>query len=158
MGRCRGTVQTSERQQYGRKGDAEPPLIVFDCNAFVIRQIDSGCCFENQDDAKFNKFLVSLQVHFWSLFGYSDNYADWFQLRCSDGEADRSATAVVGEITFALYHVGTVLVLVNMLIAIMSGTLQKTTDESDIQWQFHRTRVGCPFYGLEIVRLLFFFS
>lgn len=94
-----------------------------------------------EETAKFTTFIQSLRVHFWSVFGYSDDYANWFKLHC-EGNHDRLTTGAFGEIIFALYHVGTVLVLINMLIAIMSGTLQKTTGESDIQWQFHRTRVS----------------
>ena len=115
---------------------------------YVYLQTGPACCFKDLENAKFTDFGKSLQVHFWSIFGYSDNYAEWFTLQCGEGNQDRDVTAKFGEVIFALYHVGTVLVLVNMLIAIMSGTLQKTIDESDIQWQFHRTRVSYFSYSL----------
>ncbi|XP_039248762.2 short transient receptor potential channel 5-like isoform X1 [Styela clava] len=106
---------------------------------------DIHCCFSEEGTQKFTTIVSSLQVCFWSIFGYSDDYNRWFNLTCADESAKKEITAVFGETVFALYHIGTVLILVNMLIAIMSGTLQKTIDDSDIQWQFHRTRVWIRF-------------
>ena len=37
-----------------------------------------------------------------------------------------------------LYHFAAIIILVNMLIAMMSNSFQKTHDHAEREWKFHR--------------------
>lgn len=50
-------------------------------------------------------------------------------------------TQYAGELLLGLYTIASLLVAINMLIAMMSNTYQRVADDADIQWKFSRTRM-----------------
>ncbi|VDM83152.1 unnamed protein product [Strongylus vulgaris] len=42
---------------------------------------------------------------------------------------------------FIMYHCTSIIVLLNMLIAMMSHSFQTINDHADLEWKFHRTKL-----------------
>nr|XP_039252029.1 short transient receptor potential channel 4-like isoform X1 [Styela clava] len=87
---------------------------------------------------------------FWTLFGYSQVFKDNMGTDCPDNEY--LFTEVVGTIIICMYHIIAIIVLVNMLIAMMSNSFQKTHDDAEREWKFHRTQLWLKFIRNEINR------
>ncbi|XP_077991558.1 short transient receptor potential channel 5-like [Glandiceps talaboti] len=84
-----------------------------------------------------HKALITL---FWTLFGMSD-------IRSLDmALSDRWFTEIIANVLFALYHVLTVVVLLNILIAMMSNTYQHVEDDADMQWKYARSLLWLSYY------------
>ena len=76
----------------------------------------------------------SVKSLFWTMFGYGD--LDWLAIvvdnRCRNHTeicydvTQHSLTEFVGHFLYGMYHVGIILVLLNMLIAMMSNSLTQT--------------------------------
>uniref|UniRef100_A0A915MHE8 Transient receptor ion channel domain-containing protein n=2 Tax=Meloidogyne TaxID=189290 RepID=A0A915MHE8_MELJA len=43
---------------------------------------------------------------------------------------------------FILYHMASIIVLLNMLIAMMSHSFERINDHADLEWKFHRSKVN----------------
>lgn len=52
-----------------------------------------------------------------------------------------SFTEAVGYLAFACFEVVSVIIILNMLIATMSNTFQRVTDNVEVEWTFGRTEV-----------------
>lgn len=50
-------------------------------------------------------------------------------------------TQFVGQGMFIMYHCTSIIVLLNMLIAMMSHSFQIINDHADLEWKFHRTKL-----------------
>ncbi|CAJ0942580.1 unnamed protein product, partial [Mesorhabditis belari] len=50
-------------------------------------------------------------------------------------------TQLFGRALFIIYHMTSIIVLLNMLIAMMSSTFQTINDHADLEWKFHRTKL-----------------
>ncbi|KAF5895516.1 serine/threonine-protein phosphatase 6 regulatory ankyrin repeat subunit B-like, partial [Clarias magur] len=69
---------------------------------------------------------------FFALFGLTEQD----DIICSDHSPDENAGLI--KLVFGIYLVVTVIVLLNLLIAMMSNTYQCIQDQSDIEWKFGR--------------------
>ena len=79
-------------------------------------------------------FFRCFELLFFSLFGLTE--VD----KLEDGAKDNS-TFVLAKATFGIYNVITIIVLINLLIAMMSDTYQRIQMQSDIEWKFGRAKL-----------------
>ncbi|XP_022789137.1 short transient receptor potential channel 3-like isoform X1 [Stylophora pistillata] len=92
----------------------------------------------NETEHKFARIGGTLRFLFWDLFGMSD---------LSDLRTDKNfiITQYTGEVLLGLYTIFSIVVAINMLIAMMSNSYQRVADDADIQWKFSRTRMWMPY-------------
>ncbi|XP_020604076.1 short transient receptor potential channel 3-like [Orbicella faveolata] len=92
----------------------------------------------NATEHKFAQIDGSLRFLFWDLFGKS---------ALSDLSTDKNfiITQYTGELLLGLYSILSILVALNMLIAMMANSYQRVADDADIQWKFSRTRMWMPY-------------
>ena len=81
-------------------------------------------------------FFHCFELLFFSLFGLTE--VD--RLKGPAGDVD-SATFILAKATFGIYNVITIIVLINLLIAMMSDTYQRIQMQSDIEWKFGRAKL-----------------
>ena len=79
-------------------------------------------------------FFRCFELLFFSLFGLIE--VD----KLEDGAKDNS-TFMLAKATFGIYNVITIIVLINLLIAMMSDTYQRIQMQSDIEWKFGRAKL-----------------
>ncbi|XP_049947297.1 short transient receptor potential channel 4-like [Schistocerca serialis cubense] len=87
---------------------------------------------------------ATLKTLFWALFTMSPlESADVVIQNLPDTDVINRHyfTETIGYIAFALFEVISVIVMLNMLIATMSNTFQKVTDNVAIEWTFGKTEV-----------------
>lgn len=82
----------------------------------------------------FERIDGTLSTLFWALFGH---------VEFSTFETDKNSqiTKVTGELLFAGYSLASVLVLLNLLIAMLNNSYKKVDKEKDIKFKFARTRI-----------------
>ncbi|KAK3736326.1 hypothetical protein QZH41_020794 [Actinostola sp. cb2023] len=80
-------------------------------------------------------FFFCFELLFFSLFGLTEMDS----LRPKDKHP--SATHVIAKATFGIYNVITIIVLINLLIAMMSDTYQRIQRQSDTEWKFGRAKL-----------------
>ncbi|KAL9980318.1 hypothetical protein ACROYT_G008886 [Oculina patagonica] len=93
-------------------------------------QIEGGTGLQNTTVDFFRCF----ELLFFSLFGLTEVE----KLR---PDTDDSATFILAKATFGIYNVITIIVLINLLIAMMSDTYQRIQMQSDIEWKFGRAKL-----------------
>lgn len=79
-------------------------------------------------------FFRCFELLFFSLFGLTEVE------RLRPGSND-SATFILAKATFGIYNVITIIVLINLLIAMMSDTYQRIQMQSDLEWKFGRAKL-----------------
>lgn len=101
----------------------------------------SGCkgirC-PNQNNA-FSTLFETLQSLFWSIFGLISLYV-------TNVEAKHEFTEFVGSTMFGTYNIISLVVLLNMLIAMMNNSYQHIADHADIEWKFARTKLWMSYF------------
>uniref|UniRef100_A0A4W5N2U8 Transient receptor potential cation channel, subfamily C, member 4a n=1 Tax=Hucho hucho TaxID=62062 RepID=A0A4W5N2U8_9TELE len=88
---------------------------------------------------KFVAYVKTLQSLFWSIFGLISLYV-------TNVEADHQFTEFVGATMFGTYNVISLVVLLNMLIAMMNNSYQHIADHADIEWKFARTKLWMSYF------------
>lgn len=96
------------------------------------------------DEAKMSKvrqnILDIFTTLFFSLFGSADTQKLYNLTKIpEDGIPEFSVVLV--RIVFGLYSLVTIVVLVNLLIAMMSDTYQRIQSQSDLEWKFGRAKL-----------------
>lgn len=109
-------------------------------------QEDTSSGIKTAQVSSFVSFSNSLKTFFWALLCMSDLASADVIIENLPGETEgttttnsHSFTEAVGYISFALFEVLTVIVILNMLIATMSSTFQRVTDNVDVEWTFGKT-------------------
>ncbi|XP_076833136.1 short transient receptor potential channel 4b [Brachyhypopomus gauderio] len=101
-----------------------------------------NCCkgirCEKQNNA-FSTLFETLQSLFWSVFGLID-------LHVTNVGPDHEFTEFVGATMFGTYNVISLVVLLNMLIAMMNNSYQHIADHADIEWKFARTKLWMSYF------------
>ncbi|XP_035390105.1 short transient receptor potential channel 4b [Electrophorus electricus] len=101
-----------------------------------------NCCkgirCEKQNNA-FSTLFETLQSLFWSVFGL-------INLHVTNVEPDHKFTEFVGATMFGTYNVISLVVLLNMLIAMMNNSYQHIADHADIEWKFARTKLWMSYF------------
>ncbi|KAG7190878.1 hypothetical protein KM043_006939 [Ampulex compressa] len=115
-------------------------------------QIDDESKLKVQQVSSFVNFIASLKTLFWALFCMSPIESADVVIENLPGETEtetivnhHSFTEIVGYISFAGYEFISVIVVLNMLIACMSNTFTKVTDNVIVEWTFGRTEAYVDF-------------
>lgn len=113
-----------------------------------MAQVDPDSNAESRQESSFVGVSDTFKVLFWGLFCMSSQDAASVvieNLPTESGELGsintHDFTEAVGYTLFGVFTVLTVIVLLNMLIAAMSNTFQKITENVDVEWIFGRTEV-----------------
>ncbi|XP_032358318.1 short transient receptor potential channel 4b isoform X2 [Etheostoma spectabile] len=97
-----------------------------------------GIRCEKQNNA-FSTLFETLQSLFWSIFGLISLYV-------TNVEPGHEFTEFVGSTMFGTYNVISLVVLLNMLIAMMNNSYQHIADHADIEWKFARTKLWMSYF------------
>ncbi|XP_028430329.1 short transient receptor potential channel 4b isoform X2 [Perca flavescens] len=97
-----------------------------------------GIRCEKQNNA-FSTLFETLQSLFWSVFGLISLYV-------TNVEPGHEFTEFVGSTMFGTYNVISLVVLLNMLIAMMNNSYQHIADHADIEWKFARTKLWMSYF------------
>ncbi|KAM4536406.1 short transient receptor potential channel 5a isoform 3-T4 [Odontesthes bonariensis] len=97
-----------------------------------------GIRCERQNNA-FSTLFETLQSLFWSIFGLINLYV-------TNVKARHEFTEFVGATMFGTYNVISLVVLLNMLIAMMNNSYQLIADHADIEWKFARTKLWMSYF------------
>ncbi|XP_054858587.1 short transient receptor potential channel 4 isoform X2 [Eublepharis macularius] len=97
-----------------------------------------GIRCEKQNNA-FSTLFETLQSLFWSVFGLINLYV-------TNVKARHEFTEFVGATMFGTYNVISLVVLLNMLIAMMNNSYQLIADHADIEWKFARTKLWMSYF------------
>ncbi|NXH54749.1 TRPC4 protein, partial [Rhabdornis inornatus] len=97
-----------------------------------------GIRCEKQNNA-FSTLFETLQSLFWSIFGLINLYV-------TNVNARHEFTEFVGATMFGTYNVISLVVLLNMLIAMMNNSYQLIADHADIEWKFARTKLWMSYF------------
>uniref|UniRef100_A0A8D2ZRT4 Transient receptor potential cation channel, subfamily C, member 4b n=1 Tax=Scophthalmus maximus TaxID=52904 RepID=A0A8D2ZRT4_SCOMX len=97
-----------------------------------------GIRCEHQNNA-FSTLFETLQSLFWSVFGLISLYV-------TKVEPKHEFTEFVGSTMFGTYNVISLVVLLNMLIAMMNNSYQHIADHADIEWKFARTKLWMSYF------------
>ncbi|KTF85647.1 hypothetical protein cypCar_00039348 [Cyprinus carpio] len=85
------------------------------------------------------RLFETLQSLFWSIFGLLNLYV-------TNVKARHEFTEFVGATMFGTYNVISLVVLLNMLIAMMNNSYQLIADHADIEWKFARTKLWMSYF------------
>uniref|UniRef100_A0A5S6QHN1 Ion_trans domain-containing protein n=1 Tax=Trichuris muris TaxID=70415 RepID=A0A5S6QHN1_TRIMR len=96
-----------------------------------------GYCDESA--SAFTSISDSYTTLLWSLFGITNT-------KTTDVEEHHEITQWTGRALYIAYHVTSIIVLLNMLIAMMSHSFQRINDHADLEWKFHRTKLWMGFF------------
>uniref|UniRef100_H2ZXH2 Transient receptor potential cation channel subfamily C member 4 n=1 Tax=Latimeria chalumnae TaxID=7897 RepID=H2ZXH2_LATCH len=97
-----------------------------------------GIRCEKQNNA-FSTLFETLQSLFWSIFGLINLYV-------TNVKARHEFTEFVGATMFGTYNIISLVVLLNMLIAMMNNSYQLIVDHADIEWKFARTKLWMSYF------------
>ncbi|XP_075122011.1 short transient receptor potential channel 4 isoform X2 [Leptodactylus fuscus] len=98
----------------------------------------TGIRCEKQNNA-FSTLFETLQSLFWSIFGLINLYV-------TKVKPNHTFTEFVGATMFGTYNVISLVVLLNMLIAMMNNSYQLIADHADIEWKFARTKLWMSYF------------
>uniref|UniRef100_A0A3Q1B065 Transient receptor ion channel domain-containing protein n=1 Tax=Amphiprion ocellaris TaxID=80972 RepID=A0A3Q1B065_AMPOC len=87
----------------------------------------------------FSTLFETLQSLFWSIFGLISLYV-------TNVEPEHKFTEFVGSTMFGTYNIISLVVLLNMLIAMMNNSYQHIADHADIEWKFARTKLWMSYF------------
>uniref|UniRef100_A0A671RED7 Short transient receptor potential channel 4-like n=1 Tax=Sinocyclocheilus anshuiensis TaxID=1608454 RepID=A0A671RED7_9TELE len=87
----------------------------------------------------FTTMFETLQSLFWSIFGLVSLYV-------TNVDAKHEFTEFVGATMFGTYSIISLVVLLNMLIAMMNNSYQLIADHADIEWKFARTKLWMSYF------------
>uniref|UniRef100_A0A3Q2DW77 Transient receptor potential cation channel subfamily C member 4 n=1 Tax=Cyprinodon variegatus TaxID=28743 RepID=A0A3Q2DW77_CYPVA len=98
----------------------------------------TGIRCQTQNNA-FSSLFETLQSLFWSVFGL-------IALHVTNVQANHTFTKFVGTTMFGTYNIISLVVLLNMLIAMMNNSYQHIADHADIEWKFARTKLWMSYF------------
>uniref|UniRef100_A0A672GUG2 Short transient receptor potential channel 4-like n=1 Tax=Salarias fasciatus TaxID=181472 RepID=A0A672GUG2_SALFA len=93
----------------------------------------------NQQNNAFSTLFETLQSLFWSIFGLISLYV-------TNVKPDHEFTEFVGRTMFGTYNIISLVVLLNMLIAMMNNSYQHIADHADKEWKFARTKLWMSYF------------
>ncbi|XP_076129796.1 short transient receptor potential channel 4-like [Alosa pseudoharengus] len=97
-----------------------------------------GIRCKEQNNA-FSTLFETLQSLFWSVFGLISLYV-------TNVKPEHEFTEFVGATMFGTYNIISLVVLLNMLIAMMNNSYQHIADHADIEWKFARTKLWMSYF------------
>uniref|UniRef100_A0A8C2A0K2 Transient receptor potential cation channel, subfamily C, member 4a n=1 Tax=Cyprinus carpio TaxID=7962 RepID=A0A8C2A0K2_CYPCA len=93
----------------------------------------------SEQNNAFTTMFETLQSLFWSIFGLVALYV-------TNVDAQHEFTEFVGATMFGTYNIISLVVLLNMLIAMMNNSYQHIADHADIEWKFARTKLWMSYF------------
>ncbi|CAF0998099.1 unnamed protein product [Adineta ricciae] len=92
---------------------------------------------ENEIDAEefFGTMSATFKTVFWSLFGLAEK--EGVQL----GYYNNPFTETIGYMIYGAFNIASVIVLLNMLIAMMSKSYETIEEHADVEWKFARSKL-----------------
>uniref|UniRef100_A0A672QR55 Short transient receptor potential channel 4-like n=1 Tax=Sinocyclocheilus grahami TaxID=75366 RepID=A0A672QR55_SINGR len=93
----------------------------------------------SEQNNAFTTMFETLQSLFWSIFGL-------VALHVTNVDANHEFTEFVGATMFGTYNIISLVVLLNMLIAMMNNSYQHIADHADIEWKFARTKLWMSYF------------
>ncbi|TRY83119.1 hypothetical protein DNTS_020640 [Danionella cerebrum] len=93
----------------------------------------------SEQNNAFTTMFETLQSLFWSIFGL-------VALHVTNVDAKHDFTEFVGATMFGTYSIISLVVLLNMLIAMMNNSYQHIADHADIEWKFARTKLWMSYF------------
>lgn len=115
-------------------------------------QVDDVSGIKTAQVSSFVDFGSTLKTFFWALFCMSALESADVIIENLPGETEHTTiinkhtfTEAIGYIAFALFEVLTVIMILNMLIATMSNTFQRVTDNVAVEWVFGKTEFYTEF-------------
>ncbi|KHJ49513.1 hypothetical protein D918_00640 [Trichuris suis] len=103
------------------------------------RHVCSKLGYCDESTSAFTSISDSYTTLLWSLFGITNT-------KTTDVEEHHEITQWTGRALYIAYHVTSIIVLLNMLIAMMSHSFQRINDHADLEWKFHRTKLWMGFF------------
>ncbi|KRZ80906.1 Transient-receptor-potential-like protein [Trichinella papuae] len=104
--------------------------------ARMCEQTDHVCL---ESISTFTSMADSYITLIWSLFSITNT-------KSTDVGERHEITQWTGRALYIAYHVTSIIVLLNMLIAMMSHSFQRINDHADLEWKFHRTQLWMGFF------------
>uniref|UniRef100_A0A3B3CYC5 Transient receptor potential cation channel, subfamily C, member 4b n=1 Tax=Oryzias melastigma TaxID=30732 RepID=A0A3B3CYC5_ORYME len=92
-----------------------------------------------QQNNAFSTLFETVQSLFWSVFGLVSLYV-------TNVKPHHEFTEFVGTTMFGTYNIISLVVLLNMLIAMMNNSYQHIADHADIEWKFARTKLWMSYF------------
>ncbi|GFR64625.1 short transient receptor potential channel 3 [Elysia marginata] len=121
-------------------------LVAFTCGIAAL-YAPNTCITSN-----FGSFSSTLNTLTWSMFGMGSQDAPKLSFKhhspvysLTNNPGKTSGAATVGRYLYGIYVFCTMVVLLNLLIAVMSNTFQEVQDERDVEWKFARTELWLTF-------------
>uniref|UniRef100_A0A0N5CG21 ANK_REP_REGION domain-containing protein n=1 Tax=Strongyloides papillosus TaxID=174720 RepID=A0A0N5CG21_STREA len=105
-------------------------------NDVEIKNLEESC------DPKYRScasLFNTVETLFWALFGLID--LSHFNLK-----EEHAITEWTGKTIFGSYSCCSIIVLLNMLIAMMSNSYQYISDQSDCEWKFARSKLWMEYF------------
>ena len=81
------------------------------------------------------RMLSTFQTVFWSLFGLAEK--DGVRLE----DYNKRFTETIGYLIYGAFNIASVIVLLNMLIAMMSKSYETIEEHADVEWKFARSKL-----------------
>uniref|UniRef100_A0A8C8E3S7 Transient receptor potential cation channel subfamily C member 4 n=1 Tax=Oryzias sinensis TaxID=183150 RepID=A0A8C8E3S7_9TELE len=92
-----------------------------------------------QQNNAFSTLFETVQSLFWSVFGLVSLYV-------TNVKPPHEFTEFVGTTMFGTYNIISLVVLLNMLIAMMNNSYQHIADHADMEWKFARTKLWMSYF------------
>lgn len=77
----------------------------------------------------------TFQTVFWSLFGLAE------KLGVKLEDYNKRFTETIGYFIYGAFNIASVIVLLNMLIAMMSKSYETIEEHADVEWKFARSKL-----------------
>ncbi|XP_013778879.1 short transient receptor potential channel 3-like [Limulus polyphemus] len=97
----------------------------------------------------FSTIQKTFKTLFWAIFGTEQSVAADIVLsgNQTNMEADHVFTEAVGYFLWGFYHITIVIILLNMLIAMMTGSYKRVQENSDTEWKFARSALWLAYFA-----------
>ncbi|XP_030836430.1 short transient receptor potential channel 4 isoform X1 [Strongylocentrotus purpuratus] len=99
----------------------------------------TGVTCENQDHNVFSNMLTSLEALMWAIFGQ-------LQVSVVNLPTSHDVTVFIGAVMLCTYSVITIVILLNLLIAMMNTSFQKIQTRADMEWKFARAKLWMSYF------------
>ncbi|KAH9515624.1 Short transient receptor putative channel 6 [Bulinus truncatus] len=96
-------------------------------------ELDSKKIVDPPAVAAYGNVMLTFRTVFWSIYGRGEDKSVGL------GQYNNTMTEKIGETIDALYHIAMIILLINILIAMMTRTFEKTAEDADIEWKFARS-------------------
>ncbi|XP_076331405.1 short transient receptor potential channel 3-like isoform X4 [Tachypleus tridentatus] len=103
---------------------------------------------EKHQPKSFSTIQKTFKTLFWAIFGTEESVAADIVVSGNQTNmgADHEFTEAVGYFLWGFYHITIVIILLNMLIAMMTGSYKRVQKNSDTEWKFARSALWLGYF------------